>query len=63
MTQPDESEEEKQARIEAKIAQMIKNGYKRSDLIITEAGRVMFDPTAAEAEALKAFDKKEKKSS
>ncbi len=63
MTQTNDSEKEKQARIEAQIAEWLKNGYKRNDLFVTPTGSVIYDPAAAEAEAFKDFGKKEEKSS
>jgi hypothetical protein len=54
MTQPTD---EKQVRIDAQIAEFLKNGYKREDLFITQSGSVIYDPTAAEAAAFKGFEK------
>jgi hypothetical protein len=55
MTQPNN---EKQNRIDAQIAEFLKNGYKREDLFITPTGSVIFDPTAAEAREFETSEKK-----
>ncbi len=63
MTEPDDSEKEKQAKIEAQITNWLKNGYTREDLFITPDGSVIYDPAAVEAEMFKDLAKKKDKTS
>ncbi len=50
--------DEKQLRIDAQIAEFLRNGYKREELFVTPSGNVIYDPAAAEEAASKRFDDK-----
>ncbi len=45
------SEVEKQAHIEAQIAEFVKNGYKPEELFVTPSGTVIYDSNSAEEAA------------
>ena len=53
-----DSEDEKQARIDDRIAKWLKSGYRRDDLFISGES-VIYDGEASEIRIFKDFDKKE----